>query len=203
MKERAMALHRSVARSRPHTSLPATPPADAAPPRTNSRGRVLKNCAIATRTALHTPSRRHAPMSPPNAATRAHASGRETARSTAKVSQSLAVAAAGCRATLLDLVARIGDVRGSLFMRRSRPRDRPMGVCRAEAVKRVGSLPWFGLTFPENIVFWRVALCLLGFPPFATHIAAPVPICTHSRSTTPCVECTSPSHRDDTNSVKA
>jgi len=78
-----MASHRSVARSSPHVSLSARPAV--IPPHNTSRGRVPRNSFAPARAALHTPNSRHAPTSPLNAATRAHTSRRETARSTAQL----------------------------------------------------------------------------------------------------------------------
>jgi len=84
-KSAGIAAHSSVARSSPHVSLssPPSPPAVLSP-LTTICGRVPRNSFAPARAALHTPNSRHAPTSPLNAATRAHTSGRERARSTAQ-----------------------------------------------------------------------------------------------------------------------
>jgi hypothetical protein len=92
-----MASHCIVTRSSSHTSFtapkftPLAPPARALerPQHTTSRWRLPRNSFAPVRAALHTPSSRHAPTSPLNAAMRAHTSERETARSTAQVSASM------------------------------------------------------------------------------------------------------------------
>jgi hypothetical protein len=85
-----MASHRIVARSSPFAQLTALrSPAPVCPPHTTSRRRVPRNSFAPTRAALHTPSSHHAPTSPLHAALRAHASGSETARSTAQLSASV------------------------------------------------------------------------------------------------------------------
>ena len=84
-----MGSHRIVARLSPHTSLRNPPQLAEYPPQTTSRGRLPRNSFTPAPAAMHTPSSRHAPTSPLNAATRAHTSGRETARSTAQIPASV------------------------------------------------------------------------------------------------------------------
>jgi len=83
-----MATHRSVAKSSLHTSPNAALPPALLPLHTTNIGRLPRNSFAPARVAVLTPNSRHTPASPANAATRAHTSGRETARSTAQVSAS-------------------------------------------------------------------------------------------------------------------